>query len=1402
MKKFFLQISFYLFLLLFLDNHLYSQYWQKIINIPAPYTNNYWLDVYFHPANSNYGWICGFNGMIIRTTDGGNTWRGSIVSAYHLESVHFPTLQTGYVSGVEGIFKSTDGGATWVDITPPGARDTTTFWGCYFLNENYGVLVGDGCFGRYQHFWLTTDGGSSWSVFIGNETNSGMTDALLYPNGLGFASSSGRIWITQDSGRTWQVFSVSGSELWQEEITNIGSSFLVPYAGTTCTGGGNDGGMRFTTNNGTTWNSFRTGVPMFGSFLVDSQKGWACGYSQEVYYTSNGGVNWQRRNCGIERGNLDDLWFIDENNGWVVGEGVYKLANPKGVASKNSINFGEFCVGLRKYDTIWIKNYNFNDVTISLSLSSPTNEFEIVSPGATGYIQSCDSIRVVVAFVPKTTGAKNGSLTVQYPFQSPISIPLVGSAIQSTAKLMDTLIILNKVKCGLTYPITSIVKVDGSGEFVSSVFPISDNKFFRLLTNLPLQLSPSKENSLNFEVTPNDTGWQEVTYEVRFAPCDTSENLKIRVYAVSPIINIDSAIDIDFQCTIQPIKIRVFNSGNDTLFFRKFSFSPQTNKIVLSGWTSGKGLLENFILPSQSDTLIISLDSNFVGNVSTTLIIENNDFRSVRGPRNVVQVKINIRVFLPKIVLSTQSLDFGRICVGDTLSKLFSFSNKGNLEELFLTVSQRFKNIFIVSNPLPITVKSFDSTNVKIKFAPNRVGNFVDTLTFLSFNCKDTFRLVCIGEGVKSTVNYFPKQINLRIQKGQFRTQKIDFFTTSADTFKLLNYKVNGEINNLLTQANIIPDSSFFPSDTLSIDFTFQGKEKGKYSGTITFVLDGVCDTAIVIPVTIDVFEKNLVFEPAFIDFGEVLCSKTIQNKNIIVKNLTETADTILSISIFQKYGQFRFETNPTLPIVLYPYDSLVIKLLYEPMEIGYDTAFVQFLFEDTTRNFTITTIAFWGYSQISVKSKTVDFGRLEYCEFPKLSVVNVTNLGNVEDSIFVAKGFSNDIFTFQISKLDLEGNQKDSATVDITFINNNKTGDFTDTLILGFQRCETFDTIVVKGSFITPKFEILPNPIDFGEVWIGTAKTASLDIRNLFEDSFVITLTNAKISENVHIQSNFTELIQQNSRSQFNIVVDAKTEGEYWDTLCFTIKSKCDYLSCVILHYIIPKENYALTLKIGKYISKPDDIVDVLIENLTPNVLLKLDTLRLSITFDKFLFAPVSVKIASQNIEYQNDFGNLVLNLVNPQLDYFINEGKPIVISGRALYSFPDTTIFDLRVTEFSPPKEVSFNLIDGFLKVYPICEPIGAARLQEIPIFEIIGIVVDKDKTYLLVNSSDKQEISLQCFDLLGNNLDKTSKLLEKGLNILEVGNLFPKNIQRFEIYIIFTNGYLRKVAFIPLY
>jgi photosystem II stability/assembly factor-like uncharacterized protein len=305
-----------------------SAQWVRMNNIPEPYNSNYWLDVFFLPSAPQYGWICGYRSYILRTTDGGATWQGVTVdtNGLQLESIHFVSPNVGYTSGGGRILRTTDGGQSWRDVSP---RQFLYYelWGCYFVSADTGVVIGGGCSGDTQNFYRTTNGGQSWSLFQTNASEIGMTDAMLYSgNGLGYAAGSGTVWQTLDGGVSWSLILLTGGYDWQEEITNIGSTFLLPVSGSSCGGDDSRGGIRMTTNNGTTWRRYATGSNMYGAFLLDSLRGWACGGSGSAYYTPDGGRTWKKRDCGISpMDNLDDMFFINDTLGWTVGSGIYKL---------------------------------------------------------------------------------------------------------------------------------------------------------------------------------------------------------------------------------------------------------------------------------------------------------------------------------------------------------------------------------------------------------------------------------------------------------------------------------------------------------------------------------------------------------------------------------------------------------------------------------------------------------------------------------------------------------------------------------------------------------------------------------------------------------------------------------------------------------------------------------------------------------------------------------------------------------------------------------------------------------------------------------------------------------------------------------------------------------------------
>src|SRR5437016_3205604 len=126
-----------------------SWHWQN----PLPQGNNL-RGASFVDANN--GTVVGEYGMIVRTTNGGNSWTiQTSGTTQTLWAVSFTDENHGTAVGEGGVIvRTTDGGAHWV---PQPSGTTLQFRAVSFTDSNNGTAVGEG-----GTIVRTTDGGNTW----------------------------------------------------------------------------------------------------------------------------------------------------------------------------------------------------------------------------------------------------------------------------------------------------------------------------------------------------------------------------------------------------------------------------------------------------------------------------------------------------------------------------------------------------------------------------------------------------------------------------------------------------------------------------------------------------------------------------------------------------------------------------------------------------------------------------------------------------------------------------------------------------------------------------------------------------------------------------------------------------------------------------------------------------------------------------------------------------------------------------------------------------------------------------------------------------------------------------------------------------------------------------------------
>ena len=230
------------------------------------------------------GWVVGVEGVILHTTDGGETWvRQESGTMEDLYSVAFGTREEGWAVGHYVILHTTNGGKTWT---------TLPSWDERYMGEFYDIALVDPLNG-----WVGVDKGC----------------ILPLRNGA----------ISVEDRRLLRLIDIA-----DVDFLNAGVGW--------CAGArrkAHGGGAYRTTNGGTNWAYKSFDVSIRAIHFIDEEEGWAVGGDGAIFRSLDGGASWERQESGTDVVDLRDVFFVDDREGWVVGKGglILKTATAGGI---------------------------------------------------------------------------------------------------------------------------------------------------------------------------------------------------------------------------------------------------------------------------------------------------------------------------------------------------------------------------------------------------------------------------------------------------------------------------------------------------------------------------------------------------------------------------------------------------------------------------------------------------------------------------------------------------------------------------------------------------------------------------------------------------------------------------------------------------------------------------------------------------------------------------------------------------------------------------------------------------------------------------------------------------------------------------------------------------------------
>ncbi len=1355
----------YIYTLLFIfataATFLKADYWEEVTDItPHDFINTYWLDVYFLPSNLNYGWVCGRDARVIRTTDRGKTWRGvTLPSTEHLESIHFTTKNIGYVSGVDGIWKSEDGGVNWTNITP---SDTVSYWGCYFWDSNNGVVIGDGCMIYHQYFWHTTNGGTTWTQFEGDQPNSGLTDAIIInPNTEAYAVSSGRLWISSDGGRTWDVKDTTGTTVWHEEISKYANSFLIPTSGDVCSGGGTKGGMRFSTNGGATWTERQSPRgPMYGTFLINQSKGWACGLYGQVLYTDDAGQSWKEMDCGLDGSHLDDIRFLSEDEGWVVGQGLYRLANNTYEISENPIIFPDMCLPGYVDKTIYISNKSFDSNIAELNIIGlDKDDFTLMMPNNTFTMKSCDEYPVTIRFEPSTLGEKNAILRCEFTGAVMYEIPIQAFALEPSLVIDSTNIVINPAYCGYDntgyLELLSVTKKDTIESFNKK----NGSTDIDLITKTPIGINIGA--ALTFSANPRDTGWVEAQYLLHLKPCENDTVLTVRAYGVSPIIQAPLQVQQVIACTnTGEMLVPIANTGNADLYVSDIEFVKGNPNFTYRGTKTGNNIPLR-IVPGASDTLIIELTPQDFGMHKETLHIINNDSTRSRGQKNphIVELQYEFSTPLPEILV--QELDFGRLCLDETKTLSFMFYNRGNIE---LTLAELFfvEDIFEVDleTHQNETINSQDSVEIKIDFTALTIGSKSDTLKIVANPCSDTLYVVLKAQVETAALRANPDEITLNLQTGENSNDKINLKSYSTVNLEITGVSLVPPNSDIELQYPGGFPQSLEPGKSIDIDYIVKALKDLSYEGLLCIETDGFCDADTCIPITIESFSGKIALSTNDLDFGYYTCDPLLIEKSIKIKNESDYPDTLTKIEI-SPAGDFVINNLPQLPYYMTPGDEIEIDMVFDIQKEGlFEADFIISTFLLQGRDITVPLKIEYRTPVITTSDLNHDFGVLEVCDNIRTASFKIYNNGTLADTLKYSDknvlGFSNDLET------DLIIAPGEDTTIVVTFepALAKQLGKHTYEINLQSKVCDLDIKYLAGVEIIAPRLTYAPTSMDLGRVWKDFSKDSVIVIHNNSpRDREIIKLEFEPPLSGLTYDFEVPKLIPAGKSDTIYINFIADQVGSHTSRMFLEDKSVCLDKTYIDFSVNVPDEYYRIDLSTGIYDFDVADkgTLEIFLENAVPKFYPESVELALSYNVELFYPSQSFMHIGEEKTEITliADESGFRIKTEGKNIDsLFQQDGVIFTIEGQPLASFPRTSLLEIKDVQMGTSKIYDLHKELGSITVQGFCEAIVNNGLMTLPNLKAeVTNSINSDYININIESDEPQYAEIYLYDLSGS-------------------------------------------------
>ncbi|MEM9918973.1 MAG: YCF48-related protein [Bacteroidota bacterium] len=314
--------------------------WQTLANAPnfiGPFSKL--DDVHFIDLQT--GWTINSLGTVFKTEDSGQNWTEQTNLGEFIRCVRFADENVGYIGSLQGnfgggnsvsrLFKTIDGGDTWTDLTDLISPAPIGICGLSVVDAQnvYGV----GAYYQPARMYKTSDGGASWTNIDMSAHAASLVDVHFFTPDTGFVvglSSSlgqgGVVLKTTNGGLDWEAVHetmVNSDLIWKIQALDR-QHLYAAIAGVSLDFGGR---ILVSEDGGESWISKQVDVGdvhLQGVGFISPTHGFAGGFFNGLYETTDGGDSWTLKNIGA---NYNRFQKLNDTLMVASGHSIYRYTN-------------------------------------------------------------------------------------------------------------------------------------------------------------------------------------------------------------------------------------------------------------------------------------------------------------------------------------------------------------------------------------------------------------------------------------------------------------------------------------------------------------------------------------------------------------------------------------------------------------------------------------------------------------------------------------------------------------------------------------------------------------------------------------------------------------------------------------------------------------------------------------------------------------------------------------------------------------------------------------------------------------------------------------------------------------------------------------------------------------------